>query len=446
MDDIEPDGTSIIQTRLFGSMKSAGNRFFPGDVLYGRLRPYLNKTAVTTSDGACSGELLAIRPCPAVGARYLQLFMHGRRFVNSAMSTVSGDRPRIDFATIAEFDFPLAPFAEQRRIVARVDELFAEIAEGEAALAATRKGLDTFRRALLKAAVTGELTKDWRVANPVTETGHDLFARIAKDRAAIAPTKGRGRRTVNVPPLDTSTLLALPEKWAWATLGDLLSRLTSGSRDWAEYYDRGPKVFIMAQNVRPGRYNHSYVKYVDPPDHLKDVERSRVQRDDLLVTIVGANTGDVCRIDFDAKDYFVCQSVALMRPVLPQIAAYLEMYLVAPDGGRGQMDKVMYGAGRPHLSFDQIEGFAIPIPPPSEIAEILRRVADALTATADTLAMLDAEAADAAWLKQSILKAAFEGRLVPQDPADEPASALLARTAGDSVAPRAGRRRVRSRS
>src|SRR5260370_42195659 len=148
----------------------------------------------------------------------------------------------------------------------------------------------------------------------------------------------------------------------------------------------------MAKNVRPGRYNHSYVKYVDPPDHLKDVERSRLQRDDLLVTIVGANTGDVCRIDFDAKDHFVCQSVALMRPVLPQIAAYLEIYLVAPDGGRGQMDKVIYGAGRPHLSFDQIESFAIPIPPPSEIAEILRRVSDPLSTTADTLAMLDAEA------------------------------------------------------
>jgi len=68
-----------------------------------------------------------------------------------------------------------------------------------------------------------------------------------------------------------------------------------------------------------------------------------------------------------------------------------------------------------------------PIPPPAEAAEILRRVAQALSACADTLAMLDAEAADAARLKQSILKAAFEGRLVPQDPADEPASATLAR-------------------
>jgi type I restriction enzyme S subunit len=70
---------------------------------------------------------------------------------------------------------------------------------------------------------------------------------------------------------------------------------------------------------------------------------------------------------------------------------------------------------------------AIALPPLSEIAEILRRLSDALSAAAGTLSLLDAEAADAARLKQSILKAAFEGRLVPQDPADEPASAMLAR-------------------
>ncbi|HLH48627.1 MAG TPA: hypothetical protein VKV96_04735 [Roseiarcus sp.] len=77
----------------------------------------------------------------------------------------------------------------------------------------------------------------------------------------------------------------------------------------------------------------------------------------------------------------------------------------------------------------------IPVPPPIEAAEILRRVSDALSAAADTLAVLDAEAADAARLRQSILKAAFEGRLVPQDPADEPAAAMLARLAEASAGP-----------
>jgi type I restriction enzyme S subunit len=115
-----------------------------------------------------------------------------------------GAQPNISQRILLQCQIPLAPRAEQRRIVARVEALFSEIAEGEAALTEARKGLDTFRRALLKAAVTGELTKDWRAANPVAETGHDLLTRIVKDRASQTTAKGRGRRSADTSPLDTS--------------------------------------------------------------------------------------------------------------------------------------------------------------------------------------------------------------------------------------------------
>ena len=107
----------------------------------------------------------------------------------------------------------------------------------------------------------------------------------------------------------------------------------------------------MAQNIRPGRYNHNYVKHVAPPAGDPETTRTRVCKNDLLVTIVGANTGDVCRVDFGATNYFVCQSVALARPVLPRISEFLELYFVAHEGGRGEFEKVIYGAGRPHLKF-----------------------------------------------------------------------------------------------
>ena len=438
MDDIEPNGTSITQTRSFGSMKSAGNRFFPGDVLYGRLRPYLNKTAVTTSDGACSGELLAIRPSAAVAPRFLQLFMHSRRFVNSAMSTVSGDRPRIDFATIAEFDFPLAPLPEQRRIVARIDALFAEIAEGEAALAAARKGLDTFRRALLKAAVTGELTKDWRVANPVSETGHDFLARIAKDRAKIVPAKGRSHRDAT-PPLNTSTRPALPKGWAWASLEAIAVLGTGGTplRSNKDYWENGSIAWFTSAATN--------LPFASVPNELI-TKRALIETNcrvypagTLLVAMYGEGKtrGQVTELTVPAACNQACAALQFANDDLREwIKRWFGSFYL-------QLRAQAAGGVQPNLNLEIIKSLSVPIPPPAEAEEILRRVSDAFAAGADVLATFDTEAADAARLKQSILKAAFEGRLVAQDAADESATALLSGLVAKTPVVSASRGRAR---
>jgi type I restriction enzyme S subunit len=422
-------------------MKSAGNRFFPGDVLYGRLRPYLNKTALTKNDGACSGELLAIRPSAAVDSRYLQLFMHSRRFVNTAMSTVSGDRPRIDFATLAGFDFPLAPLIEQRRIVERVDSLFAEIAEGEAALAMARKGLDIFRRALLKAAVTGELTMDWRATNPATETGHHLLALIAKDRATKGFAKGRSPRKADPTLFDTDAALApLPENWTWATLGELFDVSTGSTPSRSDptlwngdipWVSSGEVAFCR---IRATRETISNAGLGNPATRLNPVGTV------LLAMIGEGKTRGQCAIlDIAAANN---QNAAAIRVSATPIPPEFVYQVLEERYFRSRRES--QGGNQPALNGGKVAEMAIPLPPLNEINEIVRRVSDALAAAGDTLAMLDAEAADGARLKQSILKAAFEGRLVPQGPADEPASALLARRAADPLVPRAGRRRAKS--
>ena len=117
----------------------------------------------------------------------------------------------------------LAPEVEQRRIVARIDELFAEIAEGETALKSARQGLDLWRRSLLKAAVTGELTRDWRETHRPSETGADLLARVRVEREATGTKTGRGRRSAAPAPLDTSSLPELPEGWVWTKLQELIT-------------------------------------------------------------------------------------------------------------------------------------------------------------------------------------------------------------------------------
>lgn len=331
---------------------------------------------------------------------------------------------------------PLSPLAEQRRIVARVDALFAEIAEGEVALAAARKGLDTFRRALLRAAVTGELTKDWRAKNAGGETGHGLLARIRRERETRAPAKGRGRRAAETPPLDTSTLPELPEGWAWGTLGELFEITTgatpsrsdpslwSGDIPWVS---SGEVAFCR---IRSTRESISAAGLGNPATRLNPAGTV------LLAMIGEGKTRGQCAIlDVAAANN---QNAAAIRVSATPIPPEFVYHVLEERYFRSRRES--QGGNQPALNGAKVAEMTIPMPPLREIAEILRRVSEALAACDDTRAMLDAEAADAARLKQSILKAAFEGRLVPQDPADEPAGALLARLAADRPAAEPRRR------
>jgi type I restriction enzyme S subunit len=424
-----------------GFANSSARLLPAGTVLFSSRAPV--GYCVVASNPICTNQgFKSLVLTPDIVPEYIRYYMRFNRkyFVDNASGTTFKE---VSGSVLADLLFPIAPTRQQRRIVARIDELFAEIAEGEAALERARQGLDTWRRALLKAAVTGELTRDWREANRPIETGADLLARIRAERQASAPRSGRTRRSAASGAREANSPPVLPDGWGWTTLGECISHLTSGSRDWSQYYDRGSAIFIMAQNIRPGRYNHNYVKHVAPPVGDPETTRTRVHRNDLLVTIVGANTGDVCRVDFDADNYFVCQSVALARPILSEMSGFLGLYFVARDGGRGEFEKVIYGAGRPHLSFDQLLETRVPIPSLAEMREIVERVR-----LEEEAAFSEQEFAgfhrDLLALRQSILKAAFEGRLMPQDPADEPSSALLARLSNGF--PSNGPRRRRARA
>lgn len=160
-------------------------RFKDGDVIFAKITPCMENGKVApvvglpTQYAAGSTEFHVFRPI-AVEQRYLWYWLVSRAFRAQAQHQMSGSagqlRVPVEFLRNAMLSLP--PLAEQRRIVARIDALFAEIAEGEAALAAARRGLGTYRRALLKAAVTGELTADWCETNKPAETGHDLLARL----------------------------------------------------------------------------------------------------------------------------------------------------------------------------------------------------------------------------------------------------------------------------
>jgi type I restriction enzyme S subunit len=397
----------------------------------------IGKMAISEIDASTNQAIACCRPYEGIDIDYLfwALKFSKQKLISQGQG---GAQPNISQQILLEHLIPIAPYAEQRRIVARITELFTDIADGETSLARARGDLDTWRRALLKAAVTGELTREWREDNRSKETGDQ---RLQKLLAMSKKVKTRARRTGGAAAFSQGDLPELPPTWTWAPLGDLLAHLTSGSRDWASYYDRGSGVFVLAQNVRPGRYNHATTQHVDPPASV-ETERTRIQFSDILITIVGANTGDVCRVDFEAVEHFVCQSVALLRLKDISLSEFATLALVS-EVGQMQFRRFIYGAGRPHLSFDQIESTFVPVPPETEGRAICALLRDYLSDVEDAVGLTQERAAGAQ-LRQSILKTAFEGRLVAQDSREESADLLLARF-DRQVTPAASRSRGTTR-
>jgi type I restriction enzyme, S subunit len=343
-------------------------------------------------------------------------------------STNQQELPR---SFVEELLIPLPPSAEQGRIVARLDALFAEIADGAAALAMARKGLDIFRRALLKAAVSGELTNEWRQEQAKSgvdaETGHDLLARVVENRATKAFAKGRGRRNADKPPINGAARPALPPGWAWATLGELfdISTGSTPSRSDPTLWNGGVPWVSSGEvafcRIRTTKETISTAGLGNPATRLNPAGTV------LLAMIGEGKTRGQCAIlDVPAANN---QNAAAIRVSASPIPPEFVYQVLEERYFRSRRES--QGGNQPALNGGKVAEMAIPLPPSNEIVELLRLVSEARSTAADTLSMLDAEAADAERLKQSILKAAFEGRLVSQDPADEPASALLNRSAAD---------------
>ena len=158
LEDIDGTTGQIIQFATFAERRSLSTKaaFEPGDVLYGKLRPYLNKVVVTAKPGYCTTEIVPLRPAAFLSPEFLRFYLRSLTFLHyTAQKGYGMKMPRLGTKDLEAAEIPLPPPAEQKRIVAKVDELMALCARLEAQETAARK----MAGALLDAAIHALLKK-----------------------------------------------------------------------------------------------------------------------------------------------------------------------------------------------------------------------------------------------------------------------------------------------
>lgn len=458
LEHVQSHTNKIIESAKASTVNSSCASFSAGDVLYGRMRPYLNKVVRPKFGGLASAEFIVFSQSTAFDLDFLLKRISANDFLQFACSQYEGDRPRVKFEQLGKFQVNLPPRAEQTRIVAKLEELLTDLDHGVAELQAAQKKLGQYRQSLFKAAVEGQLTAHWRAqqqqqataCGQAPETGAQLLARIlterrqrweAKQRAKFAeqgktpPKNWQSKYPEPVQP-DTTGLPKLPQGWVWASVDQLSELITSGSRGWADYYSNSGATFIRSQNINKDFLDLTDIAYVMPPEGGEG-SRTKVEIHDLLLTITGANVGKAAHVKSALAEAYVSQHVALIRPVDKSISIFLHLYLTAEAGGRGQLNKWAYGAGKPGLNLQQVGSVLLPICSSHEREELEKILMTQFTAIDEQLISITQALKQATAQRQNILRAAFAGELVPQDPNDEPASVLLERIRAEQRAAQA---------
>ena len=151
-------------------VKSTKNAFKKGQILYGRLRPYLNKHDICYFDGVCSTDILVFEASNLVSNVLVDKFLNLPFFIDYVVSNSKGiNLPRVSEETVLNTTFPLPPLSEQQRIVERIEELFAKLDEAKERLQEVADSFAVRKAAILHKAFTGELTKQWRRENGVSD-------------------------------------------------------------------------------------------------------------------------------------------------------------------------------------------------------------------------------------------------------------------------------------
>lgn len=418
-------------------------------------------------EAAIGRDIYAYEPSVRLDRRFVLEAI--RYTVQDLVRNAVGDIPGLSKAHILDHLVGLPPVPEQRRIVEAIESYFTRLDDAVATLERVQRNLKRYRASVLKAAVEGRLVPTEaelaRAEGRDYEPASVLLGRILAERrrrweeAELAKMRAKGkapkddkwkaRYTEPVAP-EIAGLPCLPDGWCWASTEQLAHLVRNGYS--AKPASEGAVRILRISAVRPMSVDFADVRWLSgsPDDYSDDL----VAKGDLLFTryngsppLVGV-AGLVRSVDRPTVHPDKLIKVRFIASELD--LAYLELASNAGASRRFIERRTRTTAGQAGISGSDIKQMPIPLPPRAEQSRISAEADRLLTLADCERETVVSNALRTTRLRQSILKWAFEGRLVDQDPTDEPASRLLehiqAERESTTGSPRRSHRRPRARS
>ncbi len=393
---------AFISNTRFESLRRHEAR--PGDVLIAALGETLPRACLVPANlgrAVVKADCFRLRPAQGVNPRFLQHILNAPQTHRAASTLVSGvGRPRLNLGKVGNLRIPVASTAEQGRIVAAIEEQFSRLDAGVAALERVRGNLKRMRAAVLATAIRGGLVGQRSEETPAAES----------------------LKVLGIPLRPNADL---PPGWASVRMGDLAETSSGGTPSRAKAGNfGGPIPWVKSGELREGLIRSTEERITTAGLTLSSAKV--LPRGALLLALYGATVGRVAILDLDGAT--TNQAVCAILPRIAETRRYLFYWLMA---SREVLIRLGQGGAQPNISQAIVRELVVSVPPIAEQSRIVVAIDEFLNAISSVEGTVAIGASRSRALRSSILAAAFSGKLVSQDPTDEPASVLLERIAAE---------------